>query len=309
VVIVQDHEATEAFQPRPAHVQTMVERGLTNLLGTASARSAWLSLITTQDTVGLKVYSTPGPLSGTRPAVVEAVAASLIAAGLPPKQIIVWDKSESDLRAAGFFELAERLGIRVAASGRAGWDATNFYDRPLIGTLIWGDLEFNRTGEGVGRKSHVSKLVSQEMTKLINLPPLLNHNEAGVTGNLFSLALGSVDNTVRFENRGDRLAEAVPEIYALPALGDRVVLNIVDALICQYEGGPRGLLHYSAVLDQLRFSRDPVALDVLSLRELERQRRAGGGTFIKPNLELYRNAALMELGVCEPGKIQVEILK
>ena len=87
---------------------------------------------------------------------------------MPPKQIIVWDKSESDLRGAGFFELAERLGIRVAASGRAGWDATNYYDRPLIGTLIWGDLEFNRTGEGVGRKSHVSKLVSQEMTKLIN---------------------------------------------------------------------------------------------------------------------------------------------
>jgi hypothetical protein len=285
-----------------------VERGLTNLLNVASSHAAWLSLVTTQDTVGIKVYSVPGNLSGTRPAVVEAIATSLIAAGLPPRQIIVWDKSESDLRAAGYFALAKRLGIRAAASSRAGWDDTNYYDKPLIGALIYGDHEFERNGEGVGRKSFVSKLVSQEITKIINVPPLLNHNEASVSGNLFSLAMGSVDNTVRFESRGDRLAEAVPEIYALPVLGDRVVLNIVDALVCQYEGGARGLLHYSAVLDQLRFSRDPVALDMLSIRELERQRLAGG-TFIKPNLELYRNAALLELGVCEASKIQVERLK
>jgi len=310
IVIVEDPEATDAFEARLPRVQAMVERGITNLLRTADSRRAWLSLVSTQDTVGIKVYSIPGPLSGTRPAVVEAIATSLIAAGLPPNQIIVWDKTENDLRDAGYFELARRLGIRAAASARAGWDQTNYYDRPLIGALIYGDNEFERTGEGVGRKSFVSKLVSQEITKIINVPPLLNHNEASVSGNLYSLAMGSVDNTVRFENRGDRLAEAVPEIYALPALGDRVVLNIVDALICQYEGGTRGLLHYSTVLDQLRFSRDPVALDMLSIRELERQRRSGGaGTFVKPNLELYRNAALLELGVCEPGKIQVEVLK
>lgn len=309
VVIVEDHAATEAFQARLPQVQAMVERGLTNLQRTASSRAAWLSLIGTQDTVGIKVYSTPGPLSGTRPAVVEAIVISLTNAGVPRQQIIIWDKAERDLREAGYLDLAARLGVRVAASSRAGWDQTNYYDRPLIGALIYGDNEFERTGEGVGRKSFVSKLVSQEITKLINVPPLLNHHDAGVTGNLYSLAMGSVDNTVRFETRGDQLTEAVPEIYALPALGDRVVLHLVDALVCQYEGGPRGLLHYSAVLDQLRFSHDPVALDLLSIRELERQRRAGGGSFTKPNLELYRNAALLELGVAELSRIQVETLR
>jgi len=54
---------------------------------------------------------------------------------------------------------------------------------------------------------------------------------------------------------------AVPEIYALPVLSDRVALNIVDALICQYQGEERSLLHYTAALNQLRFSRDPVALE------------------------------------------------
>ncbi len=86
--------------------------------------------------------------------------------------------------------------------------------------------------------------------------------------------MGSVDNTLRFEGDPGRLAVAVPEIYALPALGDRVVLNITDALIGQYEGGARGLLHYSAVPNQLWFSRDPVALDTLAIKELDRERRA-----------------------------------
>jgi hypothetical protein len=100
----------------------------------------------------------------------------------------------------------------------------------------------------------------------------------------------------------------VPDICNLPALADHIALNIVDALICQYEGGERGLLHYSAVLNQLRFSRDPVALDVLSLQDLERQRKAADAPSVKTNLELYNNAALLDLGISDPKKIRVENL-
>jgi hypothetical protein len=241
--------------------------------------------------------------------VAAAVVQDMIDAGLPPKHIIVWDKSEADLRLAGFFDLADRYGIRVAGTARAGYDEKTFYETPLIGNLIATDLEFEKKGEGVGRKSFVSKLVTQELTKIINLTPMLNHNEAGVSGNLYGLAMGSVDNTLRFESEAARLNTAVPEIYALPALGDRVVLNIVDALICQYEGGEHGLLHYSTVLNELRFSRDPVALDVLSVRELDRLRRASKAPYLKPNLDLYNNAALLELGVSDSKNIQVDNVK
>jgi len=65
---------------------------------------------------------------------------------------------------------------------------------------------------------------------------------------LFVSALGSVDNTLRFENRLRPAGDGVPEIYALPLLGDRVVLNIVDALICQYREKQTTLLHYSTTL-------------------------------------------------------------
>lgn len=309
VVTVVDREATEAFRPLPDRIQVMVDRGLKGITGKPNSRAAWLSLVSTQDVVGIKVYSAPGPNSGTRPAVAAAVARSLIAAGLPPKQIIIWDKSEADLQDAGFYALQDELGIRVQASAAAGYDPSTYYDTPLIGNLVWGDLEFGKTGEGIGRKSFVSKLVSQQMTKIVNLTPLLNHNLAGVSGNLYGLTIGSVDNSLRFESDPGRLAKAVPEIYALPAVGDKVVLSITDALICQYEGGQRGLLHYSAVLNQLRFSKDPVALDMLSVKELDRQRRSARAPYVKPNFELYVNANLLELGVNDVTRIQVETLK
>jgi hypothetical protein len=305
VIIVQDPAATDAFQPRESVVRAMVDRGIKGISGKATVSAAWLSLVSTQDTVGIKVFSEPGPNSGTRPALVEAVIRGLLAAGLPPQHIIVWDTHKVDLRLAGYFDLAQRLGVRVAGSAEAGYDEKTFYDTPLLGNLVWGDLEYGKKGEGVGRKSFVSKLVSTDMTRIINITPLMNHNEAGVFGNLFSLASGSVDNFARFDGDRDRLAKAVPEIYALPALSDHVVLNITDALICQYEGEERSLLHYSAILNQLRFSTDPVALDVLSLKELDRQRDLAKAPAVKFESDLYDNAALLELGISDLKKIDV----
>ena len=310
VVTTQDPGATDAFRPRLERVHVMVDRAITNLTGKATVPEAWRSLVATQDVVGIKVFSAPGPNSGTRPAVVAAVVEDLLAAGLPPKNVIVWDRQITDLRLAGFSDLSDRYGVRLAGSAQAGWDEKVFYnpDSPILGNLVWGDLEFGKKGDGVGRKSFVSKLLSREITKIINVTPLLNHNEVGVSGNLYSLAVGSVDNLIRFESSPETLATAIPEIYSLPALSDHVVLNITDALICQYEGGERGLLHYSATLNELRFSRDPVALDMLSIQELDRQRQLAHAPSVKPNRKLYSIAALLQLGVDDLKRIQAVTL-
>ena len=118
-----------------------------------------------------------------------------------------------------------------------------------------------------------------------------------------------MDNIGRFEANPDRMTRAIPEIYALESLSDKVVLNITDALVCQYEGGERGLLHYSTILNQLRFSKDPVALDMLSIKELDRQRLATQAPVVKPNLDLYDTAALLQLGVSDLKRIQVDKLR
>jgi hypothetical protein len=311
VVAVESADVVSDFQPNPARVRTMVDRGITNFTGQAAVAAAWRSLVATQDVVGIKVYSTAGMLNGTRPAVVAAVIHGLLEAGVPPEQIIIWDKRQADLRAAGFVKLGAELGVRVAGGAESGYDPTNFYqpDTAIIGNLIWGDYEFGKKGEGVGRRSFVFDVVSRQITKIISIAPLLNQENAGVCGHLYGLAMGSVDNTQRFAEDPGRLAIAVPEIYALPVLSDRVALDITDALIGQYEGGSHGLLHYSSVLNQLWFSRDPVALDMLAIKELDRERRANNAPECKPNLALYANAALLQLGVNDPARIHVDKLR
>jgi hypothetical protein len=311
VVSVENSAAISNFQANAEVVQGMVNCGLTNLTGKATVAAAWRSLVSTQDVVGIKVFSAPGMLTGSRPAVVTAVVLGLFDAGVPPQNIIIWDKYESDLHAAGYFKLAAQLGVRAAGGAETGYDPATFYrpDTAVIGNLIWGDLEFGQTNSGAGRNSFVSKLVSRQMTKIISIAPLLNQEDVGVCGHLYSLTLGSVDNTRRFEGDSYRLATAVPEIYALPVLGDRVVLNITDALIGQYEGGSRSLLHYAAVMNQLWFSHDPVALDMLSIKELARERRAAGALPLNPNLDLYANANLLQLGENNLEKIHVEKIK
>jgi len=308
VVIAQGQNLFDAYLPHEDRVEALFNRGLIRFTQTTNATEAWLSLLTTNDTVGIKVFSTPGQLTGTRPAVVSAIVHGLITAGLPPEKIIIWDKRAADLRNAGYFELGQTLGVSVIGAAEAGYDTNNYYlpDSPVIGALVWGDVEFGNTNKGVGKKSYLSKLISQRLTKIISVAPLIDENSAGTCGHLFSVGLGGVDNTRRFEDSGDRLAVALPELYALPSIGDRVALNVTDALLCQYQGGPANYLQYSSILEQLWFGRDPVALDTLALKELARERQRVDAPRLSSNFEIYTNATLLQLGISNPARIVIE---
>ena len=143
------------FQPNAAVVQAMVDCGLTNFTGKTTVAAAWRSLVSTQDIVGIKVFSEPGMLTGTRPAVVAAVVHGLLAAGVPPTNIIIWDKHAYDLRAAGFFKLAAQLGVRAAGARKPAMTRRIFTGPtpPSSATssgAIWNSA---RPTTGVGRKS------------------------------------------------------------------------------------------------------------------------------------------------------------
>jgi hypothetical protein len=310
VVVSQGDHLLDAFVPDEPAVEAAFNRGLTFFTAQTTVSNAWRSMVGTNDIVGIKVFSSPGPVCGTRPAVVAAIARGLLAAGLPANHVIIWDRHAADLQKSGFFELGQTLGVRVAGADEAGYDSNAFYlpDSPVVGQLVWGDLEFGKTNKdsSIGKKSFISKLISQQMTKIISVAPLMNENMAGICGHFFSLGLGSVDNTRRFENNPDRLATALPEIQALPLIGDRVVIYITDALLAQYQGGPTGYLQFSQVRNEIWFCHDPVALDTMALKELMLQRRLLSAPLMPSNFAIYTNAVLLELGVNDPSRIQIE---
>ncbi len=309
IVSIQDARATDLYLAKPEIIPAMVERGILQLTGKTNLTEAWRSIVSTNDVIGIKVFSNSGPQNGTRPAVAAAVIESLLEAGFAPEKIILWDRHFGDLFHAGFVEFEKKYKVKVLSAAQVGWDEKAFYETAILGRLAWGDLEFGKTGDDIGRKSFVSKLLTQQVTKIISIAPLLNHNSVGVHGHLYNLALGSTDNTMRFENSPERLVTAVPEIFALPQIVDHFVLGITDALICQHEGQQRTLLQYSRALNELWFSKDPVALDVHALQVLDEQRRRAKIPLPEKNVELYENAALLQLGVSDPNRIVIEEAK
>ena len=296
IIEVYDPQATHNLLPQLEQVQAMVDQGLIELAGQPDIINAWQTLVQSNDVVAIKVYSSPGPSTGTRAAVVEAVVHDLIESAVVRTNIIIWDHSIVDLEKAGFGTLARRLGVRIQGALQAGYNESDFYEFALVTGLHFGDLEFGRTDDGVGRKSFLTKLLGPEVTKIISIAPASNKSSTGVTGHLYSMTLSSVDNSWRFETNPSTFSWAMPELYAKQSIGDRVVLCITDALICQYEGEDTTLLHYSAVANELYIGTDPVALDLLAIKLLKKQRDLTSSFQVTPDLNLYRNAALLQLG-------------
>lgn len=307
VFVAGDAAATSAFAPNAGVVRRLVDHGLMTFAGKSSMSDAWRQFVSTNDVVGFKVTSAPGPLIGTRVPVVEALITSLIDAGHPKSQIIIWDREARDLKAAGYESLANRLGVRSIASTDAGWEATKFYESPYSGKLVFGDLEFGQGDRfAVGRKSHVTKLLTKQVTKIITVAPVLSHNAAGVNGHLAALAFGSIDNVYRFDEPV-RTAEAIPEICALDDLMPKVAFGVSDALVCQVRGDETARLHDTVALNEIRFSTDLVALDSMALTDIATARKTYPISGEKPfKTDLYVNAEILDLGIADSRRIDVE---
>lgn len=312
ITICRQPDATLAFSTIPGAVQQLVQNTLKAYGGQASPAEVWRQWVEAQDVVGFKVTSAPGASAGTRPAVVRALIESLLAAGHPGRQIIIWDRRQAELQDAGFARLAQELGVRCEGVDAGGWDPDKSYESPVPGKLVFRDLEFARTestatpGVRLGRKSYVSRLLTREITRIITVTPLLNHNLLGVYGHIANLGLGSVDNVLRFEDSADRMAEALPEICALDDIYPKLAVCFTDALFCQYRGEERTQLHYTSTVNELWVSSDPVALDVLALRELASARARTPVDGERPfKSDLYRNCELLELGVADEKRIDV----
>jgi len=123
----------------------MVNRCLLKLTSASDIGTAWRRLgITPHDVVGVKITTIGGPIMSSHRAVVQAICDGLIAAGVPPTRIIVWDKRASDMRAAGYEPQPpseSHVGISAIFPG-TGYDPDSIYKNAILGQLIWGDSEF-----------------------------------------------------------------------------------------------------------------------------------------------------------------------
>jgi hypothetical protein len=203
-----------------------------------------------------------------------------VAAGHSRENIIVWDRSLGGIKEAGYRPDKEGYQLRSIAP-REGYDPKVIFTAPLTGKLIWGDFEF-RSDRGTipllsdqeltSDDSHFARIVSTEVTKIINVPVMSDSSSAGIAGCLYNVTIPNIDNWRRFASGSGPGSAAIAEIYRTPVIGPKVVLNIMDGLIAEYAGGPQSqpnfALHHATILA----SKDPVALDAIAVRQIEEWR-------------------------------------
>jgi len=299
----------------PGVVRRMMDSLVMAVTGQPDVGRAWGSLVKKSDRIGIKVAAAGGAVSGTNPQVVDAIVDGLMAAGLPASQIIVWDRNLEDLVAAGYRRDGSRYQLRWVDHA-AGYDAQAQVNAPVLGKLIWGDSGFGNkswarysdmSGEQLSSRSFYSKILSKEVTKVINVPSLTDSFLTGLNGALANMVLPNIDNWRRFTKPPSYGAPYLAEIYADSMIREKVVLTVLDGLVLQYAGGPFANPGFLQDHFTIYASRDPVAVDATAMRLVDDARKPSKLPGLALMTAWLENAAAIGLG--QEKEDQIELVR
>ena len=305
-------------------VAAMFERGVRTLTGKTMSESFAL-LFEPGDVVGIKVNPVGPPLINTHIELTQAVVAWLIASRVPPDRIVIWDRFDYMLKDAGYTADRFPKGVRIVGlqtmdeTGNTWRDASgnhvsvNNFDRDVFyfakgvvgkGVRGYKDDEFYLNQHVFnGEYSYFGKLLTKEVTRLINLAAYKNTG-AGISMATKNMGYGALCNTGRLH--APLFFNVCTEVLAAPVIREKLVLNVTDGLRGQYDGGPDKNAQFVYANHSLYFATDPFALDMFCHRQLMAKRKEMG---IAPNenprfTEYLRYAERLGLGVADPEKIQ-----
>ena len=255
-------------------VREMMARGMRTLTGAATVPDAWRRFFEPADRVGIKVNCGGYPHCVSAYEIVGETARQLTAIGVPASQIYVYERFQNQIDEVNYApHLPE--GVTIVAAERANRSVDNAGYDPA--TYVEADL----FGEDDTR-SNLMRLVSQRLTKIINIPNMKDHGATGVTGCLKNIAYGSFSNVARTHQRGrTHTRSLVGQLAAVEPLRSRTVLQIMDGLRGVWHGGPFARTpRYVFYPKQIMVGTDPVAIDRLLLDIIDNERRARGAISI-----------------------------
>jgi hypothetical protein len=306
VFSAHDPAAINQYRANPSVVRGMVNRLVLAATGQPDLARAWGSLVAPNDKIGIKISGAGGELFTTHRDIVNAIVDGLVAAGHPREGIIVWDRSLGGIKEAGYLPDKEGYQIKSIAP-RNGYDPKAVFTAPLTGRLIWGDLEFRSDRgripllsdqEATSDDSHFARILSSEVTKVINVPVMSDSGSCGIAGCIYNMTIPNIDNWRRFTQSTWGHA-AIAEIYRNPMIGPKVVLNIMDGLVAQYAGGPEPQPNFAIHHATILASKDPVAIDALTVRQIEEWRAKARLMPITPLAQHVQAAGQLRIGNAE----------
>jgi uncharacterized protein (DUF362 family) len=249
-------------------VQKMLSQGMTELTGAATPLKAWQSLFDKEDVVGIKINASGVPGCVSSPEIVNEVIQRLSELGVPPRNLILYERFADQLDMAGYQAyVPNKVGIVGLEGIRQDLAA---YDKD-----VYLDVDFFGEEE---TRSYLAKLVSSRVTKIINIPCLKDHDAAGVTGCLKNIAYGSFNNVARSHKFPKSHTKTfIGQLANVEPLRSKTVLQIMDGLRGVYHGGPfapnQKFLWFPGLI---YLGTDPVAIDRIELEVIEAKRREMG---------------------------------
>jgi hypothetical protein len=215
---------------------------------TSGAASPWRDLLpdfTPAMRIGIKVNCL-NPLCPTSVPLVRAMVSSLRAdLGLPPEQILVWDRRLDELQNGGFTE--DAVGATVIGTVRSTSDSSGpGYEEEYC--VVAG-----------AKTTRLARILTELTDVTINVPVLKAHEVSGVTGALKN-TYGIIDNPGAFHTD---LNTAMPAIYNLAPVRTRIRFTIMDALKASVTQGTYRPVDITP--QRIFLGQDPLAVDSYAL--------------------------------------------
>ena len=239
----------------PAVLARIYDRGLSLLTGQAGADAALRALFTPSDKVGLKINAIAGRELTSSPDVTLPFARLFSRLGIPDRNVVIWDRTNRELKAAGYALNADGAGPRVFGTDTAGegYDAEPFVHRTIA--------------------SRISSILTGRVTASVSFAVLKDHGLAGVTAGMKNY-FGAIHNPNKYHD--DHCDPFVAELFDAPPVKSRHRLTVLDALVVQFHRGPSFHAAWAAPVESLIFGLDAVAVDAVGWRLVERLRREKG---------------------------------
>jgi len=324
VCAVQNPAVLVAGQHQAEEVRRMMRRGMMELTGADGWVDAWRHVFEPGDVVGFKVNPAGQPRVKTDATVVLETIAGLEAAGIPHRDIVVYDRYRAQFINAGYDKCLPE-GVRTSYAAEEGdrvqqaiegYDPDHYMDMALT-------LPDFTVDNVTARRSYAARFITREVNKLINLPTLKDHQSAGITLALKNLSHGLVNNVNRSHSSPSLNAcnAFIPAVVAMPVIRNKTVLHILDGVKGVYHGGPGARPQFMWEHYTLYFATDPVALDHVGWDVIDAQRVSVGmkrlledtpdqvSTFVHRQPEHVEIAGALGLGEWDRQKIDFRQLK
>jgi hypothetical protein len=293
VVEVRNPQMIRNDMKNRAAIRDTVARGMKELTGATDSVEAWKSFFEPGDVVGVKMNPVGRPLANSSSELMLDVIDGLLAAGVKPKDIVVFERYREEFIAANMHlavpDGIDWTGLGIAYNGKqidingddentgdrkrvSGYDPDEFMVMECV--MAGLDPRDDRT-----RRSHLGLLITRRVNKLVLLPVLKDHGSAGITGALKNMSHGLVNNVCRSHATPDTNVcnQFIPQVVNHPVIRRKCVLQIMDGIKGVYQGGPAASKpEWTWENNALLFATDPVAMDHVAWQYVDAKRREKG---------------------------------